>query len=136
MDNKRFDLTLDMSDEDFAKDLIKALGVSSEDTLVFYAPQFERVDGRVVQYTPTTPEEYEAIKLMKPENLIKIGCQVWDSKNDVTHWLYPYEWYDHIPNGTKIVTISGKITTFRKDITDNDIRYGALAFGFLSEVEI
>lgn len=130
MDENKFDVMLDMADENFTEDLMKALGVEKGEKINFITPQFERTDGRTVSYLPKTPEEYEAIKLMEPDNLKKVGCQIWEEENGVTHWLYPSEWYDSIPNGTEIISICGNAEKFEHGKTDNDIRFGALAYGF------
>ena len=133
MNKEQFDVMLDASDENFAADLAKALGIKEGDSINIITPQFERVDGRTVTYRPNTPEEYEAIKLMEPENLKKIGCQIWDDECGKLHWLYPYEWYDHIPNGTEIIDICGNAEKFEHGETDNDIRFGSLAYGFIQQ---
>lgn len=133
MNKNDFDVILDASDKDFTDDLTKALGVKKGDSVTFITPQFERTDGRSVTYYPNTPEEYEALKLMNPENLKKVGCQVWDNKDGKVHWLYPAEWYEHIPDGTEIVGICGKAEAFKKGETGNDMRFGALSYGFLQQ---
>lgn len=77
MNGKMFDVLLDMDDENFVQDLMNALGVKDGDSIQFTTPQFSRDDGRVVTYIPKTVEEYDALKLMAPENLVKVGCQKW-----------------------------------------------------------
>ena len=129
----KFDVILDSSDKDFVEDLTSALGVKDGDSITFISPQFDRMDGRMVTYLPDTAEEYEALKLMNAGNLKKVGCQIWDDNDGQITWLYPAEWYDHIPDGTEVVSISGDVKIFKKGETDNDKRYGALAYGFLSE---
>ena len=129
--DKRFDVILDASDENFAADLTQALGVKEGDSINFITPQFERTDGRTVTYFPSTPEEYAALPEMAAHNLKKVGCQIWEEENGKTHWLFPKEWYAHIPNGTKVVCISGREEEFESGKTDDDIRFGALAYGFL-----
>ena len=131
MNEKDFDVILDASDENFAADLTKALGLKPGEKINIITPQFDRTDGRVITYQPNTPEEYKALKGMQPDNLKKIGCQVWDKEDGKTHWLYPAEWYDHIPNGTEIVSIFGNVETFQHGETDNDMLFGALAYGFV-----
>lgn len=131
MDKNKFDVILDASDENFAADLIKALGLKPGETVNFITPQFDRTDGRQITYCPNTPEEYAALPNLVPDNLKKIGCQIWNVKDGKTHWLYPVEWYDHIPAGTEIVIINGIIESFVPGKTDDDRRGGALAFGFI-----
>lgn len=131
---KQFDTVLDAGDPNFAEDLAKALGVEPGEKIQIVTPQFTRTDGLVVSYIPTTPEEYAALPKMKPENLKKIGCQVWDDEGGKLHWLYPHEWYNHIPDGTEIIDINGNVEQFKRGETDNDMRYGALSFGFVQPI--
>ena len=46
-------------------------------------------------------------------------------------WLFPLGWFDKIPNGFECVGIDGKKFEFNSQTTDNDVRYGCLAFGIL-----
>lgn len=133
MDYSKFDVILDVSDKDFTKQLMDALGVKPGDTVNFITPQFTRTDGRLVTYRPTTPEEYAALPNMTPDALKKIGCGIWNKKNGKTHWLYPYEWYQHIPAGTLVVDINGETEPFEPGKTDDDTRFGMLAYGFLQD---
>lgn len=136
IDYSKFNVILDASDKDFVDKLRKALELSPGEKLEITTPQFKRIDGRVISYLPNTPEEYKALPKLDSQSLIKIGCQKWEIEsslsqfNGQTLWLFPYEWYDCIPNGTKIVDINGELEEFRFGKTDNDIRCGALAFGF------
>ena len=132
--DERFDVMLDASDENFVQDLMKAIGVEPGEAVNIVTPTFNRTDGRVIQYVPKLPREYRALPLMDPENLKKIGCQIWDSENGKTHWLYPAEWYEHIPAGFEVVCISGRPEKFMPGETDDDRRFGALAYGFFQTV--
>ena len=91
-------------------------------------PQFDRTDGLLV----TIPDDFKELHLLSVETLVQIGCQRWNKpdKNGYMLWLFPAEWYDHIPDGLQIMTISDNIETFQKGETDNDKRFGALAYGF------
>lgn len=123
----KFDLMLDASDVDFIEQLKSALGVKNGDTLEIITPQFERVDGRVIQYFPRSVAEFDALKLMSDSALEAVGCGVWDEG----HWLYPKEWYWNIPNGYEVTDICGETEIFVPGKTDDDIRFGCLAFGFV-----
>jgi hypothetical protein len=79
---------------------------------------------------PTTIEEYEDLAGMSKEQLANIGCRMWDSTDNYTHWLFPKEWFDHIPDGLEIMSISGNREVFQRGVTDGDTRFGMLAFGF------
>lgn len=131
MDPKDFDEVLDSSDPDFVGKLATAIGVKEGDSIVIRTPQFDRVDDLTIEWFPTTVEEFKALELTTPENLKKIGCQIWNEEDGKTHWLYPSEWYEHIPDGLGIVCISGSSEAFKSGKTDNDTRFGALAYGFI-----
>lgn len=131
MDTTKFDVILDASSETFIEDLKKALGLKPGEALEIVTPQFERTDGRKITYRPRTAREYDALPLMEPAHLKEIGCQIWDKEGGNTLWLYPHEWYEHIPAGYEIVDIRGNVEPFVPGETDDDMRYGALAFGFL-----
>lgn len=126
----KFDVILDASSETFISDLKKALNLKDGEEIHFITPQFERTDGRKIKYFPRSPEEYAALPLLDPQNLKEIGCGVWNKENGKTLWLFPKEWYAYIPNGTRIVDINGDVEQFVRGETDDDIRYGMLAYGF------
>jgi len=130
MDTSKFIVVLDRSDLNFINNLKKALGLEDGMALEITTPTFNRGDGRAITYFPKTVKEYESIKLLEPENLKKIGCQIWEEKDGKQLWLYPAEWYEHIPAGTKIVDINWETKTFVPGKTDDDRRSGALAYGF------
>ena len=129
----KFDLMLDANDKDFIDNLLKALDIKEGDILNITTPKFARIDGRIISYAPQTLEEYEALKLMTPENLEKVGCQVWEKTQETIHWLYPVEWYGYIPEGLQVVNICGDTEKFRKGFSDDDKRFGALAYGFIQK---
>lgn len=131
MDESKLDVILDASSETFIEDLRKALGLAPGETLQIVTPQFKRTDGLKIGYFPRTEREYLALREMAPESLKAIGCQIWDRDEKGTHWLYPHEWYSFIPDGLEIVDIMGNREPFTKGETDDDMRYGALAFGFI-----
>lgn len=131
MDLSKFDVILDASDKDFTEKLRAALDLKEGEVLNIITPQFTRTDGRIITYIPSTPEEYAAIKKMDAETLKKIGCQIWDKTDRNTHWLFPGEWYAYIPVGTEIIDINGDTEAFEPNVTDDDIRFGALPYGFV-----
>lgn len=66
------------------------------------------------------------------EELEKLGCGPWDlSAGDKVLYLIPFSLYDFIPNGTKLVDISTRTLVFEHGKTDNDYRYGMLAYDVL-----
>lgn len=124
------DAILDMDDPNFAKKLAEAIGIEPGDTVQLSTPQFTRTDGLNV---PVPQIDFASLPSFSPATLKSIGCQRWDEpdKDGNTLWLYPAEWYQIIPDGTPIVDISGNHETFKRGETDDDMRYGALAYGFL-----
>lgn len=52
-------------------------------------------------------------------------------KKDMDIWLIPGEWYDYIPDGYLLTDICGRQEPFKRGKTDNDIRFGCLAYGIL-----
>lgn len=89
-------------------------------------PQFERTDG-VVPVVPDGGEHFfDKLKNLPDETLEAIGMQRWEDG----HWLYPGEWYGFIPRGYIVTDINGEDEAFIPGETDDDIRFGCLAFGF------
>ena len=90
-------------------------------------------------HSTTATLRFNSLKSLNNQSLIALGCGKWDyvwqkgNTERVIHWLYPSEWYDHIPEGYEIVGLSGKIDKFSKDESDDDIRYGCLPYGFIGE---
>ena len=110
-----------------AKKIRDMLGVGDYEDVGVVLPQFERTDGKTITYVPTTVAEYDALK-KAPEDILKdIGLVNWDGKI----WLYPAEWYDYIPEGYEVTNIRGETENFQKGVTDDDIRFGCLAYGLM-----
>lgn len=124
----KIDTFLNISDPDFADRLTEALGVKKGDSITIVTPQFDRVDGLQV---PIPLMDFEKLPELSDETLKQIGCQKWDESDNEVHWLYPGEWYNHIPEGTEMLCINGKMEKFERGKTDADTRYGALAYGFM-----
>lgn len=53
---------------------------------------------------------------------------------DMQLWLIPGEWYNVIPDGFELITITGEKHLFQRNRTDNDTRFGCLAFGILRSI--
>ena len=89
-------------------------------------PQFERTNG-IQPVMPDGGEKwFDMLKTLPPETLYNIGLQKWEEG----HWLYPSEWYKFIPAGYIVTDINGKDEAFIPGITDDDIRFGCLSYGF------
>lgn len=92
-------------------------------------PQFHRTDGIVPVHPENRKEWFDALKKLPHEILVRMGLGVWREK----HYLYPGTWYNFIPEGYQVIDINGKEEKFYKGETDNDIRFGCLAYGFIKE---
>jgi hypothetical protein len=114
-----------------AQAIREALGVSESETVRVYAPPHRsRGDGKEVTHFPLTREEFEALRTLPRARLIELGLRPWDESGLL---LFPMEWYPLIPAGFDIITIAGKRETFVPGETDNDCRFGVLAYGIIPE---
>jgi hypothetical protein len=120
---------LDANDPDFAVKLAEAIGAKPGDTITFRGPQFERTDGLKVE-RPLF--DFNVLPTLPTDTLKAIGCTPWDEpdKDGMVLWLLPYQWYDYIPEGYMLSDINGTDEPFKRGVTDNDMRYGVLAYGF------
>jgi hypothetical protein len=87
-----------------------------------------------VQYSKSNPPISEASWLLMPrckaETLHRIGCRLWSLHGEEYHWIYPAEWYEHIPAGLLITHLDRKQEWFEPNRTPKgDLPY--LSFGFL-----
>lgn len=48
--------------------------------------------------------------------------------------LFSKEWYNIIPNGFMVTGLFGETYEFERDVTDDDIRFGCLAYGVQKEM--
>ena len=121
---------LDADDPDFARKLREAIGAKPGETVQFVTPQFDRTDGLTV---PNPQDiDWPNIHAMPEATLKALGCKKWDAPDaagDVL-WLFPAEWYDAIPDGLPVIDINGCTEAFERGVTDDDRRFGCLAFGF------
>lgn len=99
--------------------------------ITIVTPQFDRVDDKVVVARPQGVDQFLALKKMSISDLKALGCGVWTENEKCHHMLYPQEWYDNIPNGLEVITISDRVLKFERGVTDDDTRYGMLSYGFL-----
>lgn len=93
--------------------------------------QHDRIDGKTVLVRPQGLEQFQELKRKSVADLKALGCGVWTETPESYHMLYPLEWYDDIPAGLEMLCISGRTEKFVHGQTDNDTRFGMLAFGFL-----
>ena len=116
----------------FAEDFAAAIGLQPGEKLEVLTPQFERTDGMQVPSPDfMSIADFESLATKDAATLRAMGFGMWDEDEKCIHWLYPAEWYDRIPDGLNILSISGDVEVFKRGETDDDRRFGMLAFGFL-----
>jgi len=127
MDYSQFDDILSMDDPQFADRLMEALGVRAGDTVEIITPQFEREDG----VRPFLPDSWSILHKLSKETLEAIGLRAWDEPDESGQvlMLFPWEWYDYIPNGLLVTDINEETEPFKNGETDDDKRCGVLAYG-------
>lgn len=132
---------------DLAAAIRKAIGAGTYEDVHVSTPQFERDDGRTVVFIPRNETDIRALMDLSPDMLREVGLQPWGEfdieEGDVVRedtakpeiedrdvlWLFPGEWYNHIPDGMECVDVFFSVDVFKGGETDDDIRYGALSFG-------
>jgi hypothetical protein len=124
---------LSMDSPSFTEDFASAIGLKPGEKLEIATPQFHRIDGVQVSSPNLTPDEWDNLGKLPIERVRQMGCQIWEDDAKGIHWLFPGQWYQHIPNGTKILSICGEEGIFVLGETDDDIQFGALAYGFLTQ---
>lgn len=123
-----FDAILNMNDADFAEQFRKAVGTKPGESIEIITPQFTRTDGIV----PAIPvDSWDALRTHSRATLKALGCGAWDEpdENGTVLMMFPHEWYQHIPSGYLLECISGEIKPFESGKTDDDMRFGCLAYG-------
>lgn len=120
------------SDEsDLAAAIRRAVGAGPyEDVTVYAPPHRSRGDGKVVTYRPTRAE-FDLLRTLPREKLVALGLRSWDEVSGLL--LFPVEWYDLIPDGFELVCIDGEREVFESGKTDNDCRFGVLAYGIVPQ---
>lgn len=82
---------------------------------------------------PADIEAFEALRSLPASALVELGLRRFGPNEDGQMlWLFPGEWYRHIPRGFEVVTIFGETKRFGP-LSDDDIRFGCLAYGILEE---
>ena len=124
---------LNMNSENFTEDFRKATGIGPDEIITIVTPQFERLDGKVItdETINASPIDFTALPNMSHEEILATGCGVWKRSEQGVHYLFPKEWYDIIPGGLEVAVIDGSTEVFVPGETDNDYRFGLLAYGFI-----
>lgn len=106
----------------------EAIGVGPDEEVVVGTPQFERAPGMP---EPRTPPDFGQLRSMSRQQLRELGCLPWDEPDDAgtVLMLFPSEWYESIPDGLAIESISGEVKKFERGVTDRGRRLGCLAYG-------
>lgn len=89
-------------------------------------PHFQRRDSRYIDYEPSD-ELWDILPQLEEGVLEGLGLQPWDEERKL--WLFPVEWYEHIPEGMEITTINGEQRPFDRDEDIKEGRFGALPYG-------
>jgi hypothetical protein len=99
--------------------------MNAPDKVEIATPQFERTNDLEVSYVPKDEEAFKALRHLPESVLGELGMQCWSG--DI--WLFPGEWYAHIPEGMEIIDINEHRETFSQETHSPDIRFGCLAYG-------
>lgn len=132
--------------DELASFLKKELGLENNDTINIITPQFERDFEIEIDFIPKSGTELKTLIESAPKDILqKMGVCIWTTydsevadygkssylKPQQIHYLFPKEWYDYIPDGFEIINVLGEKEIFKRSQTDNDIRFGCLAYGFV-----
>jgi hypothetical protein len=145
----------------FAAMVRAACGFSATDDVEVTTPTFDRPPNWMpAMLPPETPESWKQFQRLSADQLHAWGCRrfapfrdtppsgnrashrdawFWEAEDgeQATHelWLFPAEWYAAIPAGFPITDINGCIEQFIPGKTDDDRRFGMLAFGLMVRLE-
>jgi len=119
--------------DELADKIRDALGATPDEKINFTTPQFIRPAGEPVPAMAVRDREWwNDLRLMDKIALKELGMRAWDAVEDDVLMLFPGEWYDQIPTGYSIVSISGSTKSFDPGVTDSDIRFGCLPYGIIA----
>lgn len=76
--------------------------------------------------------DFSKLKELSAQELILLGLSRWQL-NHGTVYLFPKSFYDQIPDGFEVTDIRGETKSFKHGETDDDTRFGYLAFGIFKE---
>lgn len=74
------------------------------------------------------PSDFKSLRGLSAAELAARGLGNWNG----SLFLFPVGWYDLIPEGFEVVTIGGRRERFRRGRTDDDQRFGMLAYGVVA----
>lgn len=118
-----------MKPEDLPEAILAAVGAQPGDRIQIVTPQFTRT-AKMTRVAPP-PEPFKRVKELSYAELRTLGCEPWDEPDakGCVLLLFPGEWYESIPRGFPIVGLHGEKESFVPGKTDDDIRFGCLAYG-------
>ena len=116
--------------------------MSDDVEIVFVTPQFNRSPKEPAPKACPSAEELALLCERSSDELRALGLGCWNNPGEPdedghplfrrnTLWLFPAEWCESIPDGFEVVTISGRREAFKRGETDDDRRFGCLAYGIL-----
>ncbi len=127
MKKRKVFTSLPDSDENpVAASIRKAIGAGPTDPIAYTSRPRDR--------HPSWPKPAEApagfaafgkLFEMTGKQLMGLGLGGWDGGL----FLFPKEWYEFIPKGFPVETITGKVVKFEPGKTDDDVGFGCLAYG-------
>ena len=123
----------DKGENDLADAIREAIGADPDESVEVALPVFNRNDGVEVDWFPEDRMDIYSLCNADEETLKDLGLRPWNEEH--THWLFPAEWYDHIPEGTFVETINGAVEEFEHGATDDDRRFGVLPYGIRTDLE-
>lgn len=145
-------------DTPLANAIREASGADPGEDIEVMTPEFNRpADWDPAMMPPTESAGWKQLQGLKRDDLHAWGCRPWASFTQTpptnpgmcshkdawfwtaeegeaaTHelWLFPAEWYAAIPAGFPVTDINGCIEPFIPGKTDDDRRFGLLAYGMM-----
>lgn len=124
---------INLNSPNAVNELKDALGISDRDTIEIIAPQFNRVDDLLIAIPDKDEKFFKSLCTFSDVQLSELGLQKWDETEYGALWLFPHQWYGSIPEGFEVTVIDGRKEQFVNGVTDDDMRFGALAYGIFKE---
>lgn len=120
------DKIIDANATDAAQQLLDAIGAKPGDSIEIVTPQFTRPASMPpAPALPATDDDWVALSAASPQSLQERGFGSWDGGL----FLFPGEWYGHIPGFVEVECISGERGRWDAEERDDDVRFGCLAYG-------
>lgn len=129
-----------MSNDDIVDKIIEATGAQPGDTIQIVTPQFERPASESEPPSYPGDEAFAKLASLSDAGRRAYGLRPWNAPGEAEDgdrfgggvlWLLPGEWYNYLPAGLTLVDINGQGEKFVRGETDDDIRFGCLAFGIV-----